>query len=59
MKQDSKDKVNKMQTEFERISQKYEAKRRAVKDLETEIAWFNTQLDWDRAIFSEKNSNAE
>jgi predicted nucleic acid-binding Zn-ribbon protein len=48
-----------MQTEFERISQKYEAKRRAVKDLETEIAWFNTQLDWDRAIFSEKNSNAE
>jgi len=48
-----------MQTEFDWINQKYETKRRAVKDLETEIARLNTQNDRDKAIFIEKLSNAD
>lgn len=48
-----------MQSEYERVAQKYETKRRAVKDLETEIARLNTQNDRDKAIFQEKQSNAE
>ena len=34
--------AQKMQNEFDRMSQKYETKWRAVKDLETEIARLNT-----------------
>lgn len=34
--------AQKMQNEFDRMSQKYETKWWAVKDLETEIAWLNT-----------------
>ncbi len=59
MQNSYKEQMQKQQIEFERLSQKYEQKRRAVKDLETEIGRLNTQNDRDRAVFNEKLANAE
>ena len=47
MQNSYKEQMQKQQIEFERLSQKYEQKRRAVKDLETEIGRLNTQNDRD------------